>query len=799
MKNLCKVNLRQLKTRMILLTAAVLWAGAGSAMAFEVWMGTHLMESSVATNLEDWALTASMLDGVNVNRAPHDTNPASNQDWQTILAQFDNVSNTITEMPRSGVSRNPALVDEFAFNAMEDALQQKFNVAGNFNYDIDHLLVYDNATTYQGTQYNYNWTESEVQHMRDWLDSNGHQDVALVWNARNFSQANQDWATNMLFDHVMIEASADAFLNNTNNQFTLLNWLWTNPATINKKVILQIPRSNNGMTQYAATRRVAVKVGQELGFGADGIRSDRLVFLPVTYNDNVPYLPETSSDGSLYEDTITSLALSLIEQRPLFEGYNGTPTNADADSFVRVPPQPVSPGVLIAGWDNWSVNGVHAPDVTDGMTSGTTSKSGFVRDTDQRASTDGTWGTLDTPAVDATADDNSDSVRLTNGSSGHYDFTLMNTGGADRNLLTFHFDAATYRPSSARNYELSVLSGDLTVGTVASGVVPSVTGGQQDWSDFDIPLTGLDDHTLDADGIVTFRLEFTGGTVGAGGHHQSLDNVAVTAELPRTLIVGWDNFDDAAAPTVTSSAAGVTATTVITGSGWSNNDGSGRGSSKDATWGTFESPAAPDAGTTAVGANLTLINGAASGDLTFTITNGGNADVELNSFHMDALAFRPNAARTYALNVVSGDMTIGNVFTSAEDAITHLGGNLLTDDADPLTHAQHDDIDIDMSGLVDHTLGAGETAVIHIAFSDGTGSVGGHHLFLDNVAFSGTVVGAGVLLGDVNLDGVINFLDIAPFIVVLSGGGYQAEADCDENGAVNFLDISPFIAILSGS
>ena len=56
-----------------------------------------------------------------------------------------------------------------------------------------------------------------------------------------------------------------------------------------------------------------------------------------------------------------------------------------------------------------------------------------------------------------------------------------------------------------------------------------------------------------------------------------------------------------------------------------------------------------------------------------------------------------------------------------------------------------------------------------------------------------------LVLGDVNLDGVVDFLDISPFIAVLSGGGFQGEADCDENGAVDFLDISSFIAILSGS
>lgn len=54
------------------------------------------------------------------------------------------------------------------------------------------------------------------------------------------------------------------------------------------------------------------------------------------------------------------------------------------------------------------------------------------------------------------------------------------------------------------------------------------------------------------------------------------------------------------------------------------------------------------------------------------------------------------------------------------------------------------------------------------------------------------------LLGDVNLDGFVNFLDIAPMIAILSSSGFQAEADCDENGVVDFLDISPFIDILFG-
>ena len=53
------------------------------------------------------------------------------------------------------------------------------------------------------------------------------------------------------------------------------------------------------------------------------------------------------------------------------------------------------------------------------------------------------------------------------------------------------------------------------------------------------------------------------------------------------------------------------------------------------------------------------------------------------------------------------------------------------------------------------------------------------------------------ILGDVNQDGVVNFLDISLFISVLSSGEFQAEADCNEDGEVSFLDIAPFIEILA--
>ena len=53
------------------------------------------------------------------------------------------------------------------------------------------------------------------------------------------------------------------------------------------------------------------------------------------------------------------------------------------------------------------------------------------------------------------------------------------------------------------------------------------------------------------------------------------------------------------------------------------------------------------------------------------------------------------------------------------------------------------------------------------------------------------------MLGDCNLDGVVSFLDINPFIGFLSTQTFFPEADCNEDGVVNFLDIAPFIGFLT--
>jgi hypothetical protein len=149
------------------------------------------------------------------------------------------------------------------------------------------------------------------------------------------------------------------------------------------------------------------------------------------------------------------------------------------------------------------------------------------------ASDDGQYGQFGPTGADTSVAVATDGLALSNGFDGYIDFLITDTTGTARALTGFHFDAGAFRPNAATDWELEVLEGDITIGTVASGTVTVNAGPMQD--DISIRLAGLDDSTLEANGSVTFRLNFTGGTgefgSPASGHHLFLDNVGVAGDI----------------------------------------------------------------------------------------------------------------------------------------------------------------------------------------------------------------------------------------------------------------------------
>ena len=64
-----------------------------------------------------------------------------------------------------------------------------------------------------------------------------------------------------------------------------------------------------------------------------------------------------------------------------------------------------------------------------------------------------------------------------------------------------------------------------------------------------------------------------------------------------------------------------------------------------------------------------------------------------------------------------------------------------------------------------------------------------------------TVINSFVMpvLGDVNCDGTVNLLDVAPFIELINSGGFSDKADINGDGTLDLLDVGPFVDLLSGN
>ena len=125
-----------------------------------------------------------------------------------------------------------------------------------------------------------------------------------------------------------------------------------------------------------------------------------------------------------------------------------------------------------------------------------------------------------------------------------------------------------------------------------------------------------------------------------------------------------------------------------------------------------------------------------------------------------------------------------------------LDGNIFSDSI-----SRGDTVSADITSLVLNAINAGETELLLVVFGtpNAFGEFGNSAFAFDTPTLNANraLVVPAVLLGDANCDGIIDFLDIAAFVAILSGGAPKPEADIDQNGIVDFLDITPFIAILS--
>ena len=144
------------------------------------------------------------------------------------------------------------------------------------------------------------------------------------------------------------------------------------------------------------------------------------------------------------------------------------------------------------------------------------------------------------------------------------------------------------------------------------------------------------------------------------------------------------------------------------------------------------------------------------------------------------------------VNISGG--TVGRDFRADSESVVNIIGSQFSIDDTPISNLQPEQtVTIyDRDGTLSGVLADGTPFSFDLnPFIDG--------YFRPDATLTVTLVEPTLLLGDVDMNGEVNFFDIQPFIDVLASQQFQAEADIDRNGVVNFFDIQPFIDILAGT
>ena len=238
-----------------------------------------------------------------------------------------------------------------------------------------------------------------------------------------------------------------------------------------------------------------------------------------------------------------------------------------------------------------------------------------------------------------------------------------------------------------------------------------------------------------------------------------------------------------------------------------SNIGSGTAATMNDHW-EFYLTATSAAGITGTSDSVTFANKPLSGDGQLTalveslsgFASNGTAGVMIReSLNANSplimIGVRPDGQVIQSVRSAAG----GSVTTTVAEASISLPAFFkITREGDQFTPCYSADLET-WTALTPVTLTMNADALGGLSAASGNNSTRGTVTFRE---WENRVEGSdcpGGLLGDVNQDGTVDFLDISPFIATLSSGQFACEADIDQNGEVNFLDIAPFIALLSGN
>jgi len=317
------------------LVVAMLLGPPLKAHAYQVWTSTCKTPKIVLTYPEQWSVVAAGVQGLNVNFAPGSVEKPSGDQWKQILARYTS-AHTNTYQPWA--HPDEPYTDLLAGRFMAKILKR----AADWGYSVNYIMLYDKGNENEaGKKHISKWTATEVQQFRAWLDQHGDARIKLIYNARSFNS--RKLLENPAIAAGLNEGSTEYWKSNKAGRQDLLKWFTTNPLTRNKEFFFQITVHHDfDKDAYAATRLMVRSVSADILKTTNWIRTDKAIFLPMTYEDypaRFPFLPETTPAGDAYGGSMSGLLCSLVEQRDLFEGRSpgGLISVAQCNSRSRTP------------------------------------------------------------------------------------------------------------------------------------------------------------------------------------------------------------------------------------------------------------------------------------------------------------------------------------------------------------------------------------------------------------------------------------------------------------------------------
>jgi len=300
-----------------------------SLPAYQVWTSTCKTPKTVLEHPEQWSVVAAGVQGLNCNFAPGSVNKPSGEQWKQILARYT-VAHTSTYGPwaRSG----GAITDTVISNHVSGVMRR----AEAWGYTIHYLMLYDHRADKGGIN---KWTDDDVRRLRAWLDGHGYASIKLMYNARSFGS--KDLLLNPAIAAALNEGNTTYWRENKAGRRDLLKWFVTNPATKDKEFFFQITEHHDFQADpFVATRLMIRSISADILGSTDWVRTDKVIFLPMTYQDyptNFPFLPQYAPTGNDYGQSMSGLLGSLIEQKDLFEGRgaDGLISVAQCNSYSR--------------------------------------------------------------------------------------------------------------------------------------------------------------------------------------------------------------------------------------------------------------------------------------------------------------------------------------------------------------------------------------------------------------------------------------------------------------------------------